>query len=78
MICAAACMLIFLAAFQFILPSPFHNDFRHIFPLLVPLCLLYAKVVERLRCLSTVLYKFGIVIAVLMIASSVAFFVRAL
>jgi hypothetical protein len=73
---AAASMLIMLAAFHFMAPNPFHDDFRHIFPVLVPLCLLYAKVVERLGRWSDVLYKAGIVIGLLMVASSVTFFVR--
>jgi hypothetical protein len=75
---AAASMLILLTAFRFLLPNPFHEDFRHIFPVLVPLCLLYAKVVERLSRWSDVLYKAGMAIGLLMIASSVAFFVRIL
>jgi hypothetical protein len=75
---AAASMLILLAAFRFLVPSPFHEDFRHIFPVLVPLCLLYAKVVERLSHWSDALYKIGVAIGLLMVTSSVAFFVRVL
>ncbi len=73
---AAASMLILLVAFRIMLPTPFHEDFRHIFPVLVPFCLLYAKTVERLSRWSAVLHKAGVAIGLLMIASSVAFFVR--
>jgi hypothetical protein len=69
-------LLVLLAAFRIMVPTPFHEDFRHIFPILVPLCLLYAKVVERLSRGSDVAYKAGIAIGLLMVASSVAFFVR--
>jgi hypothetical protein len=72
----AASMLGLLVAFRILVPTPFHEDFRHIFPVLVPLCLLYAKVVEHLGRWSSVLHKAGIGLGLLMIASSVAFFVR--
>ena len=73
---ATASMFILLVAFHYIVPNPYHADLRHVFPVLVPLCLLYAKVVERLSRWSHVLHKAGIVIGLLMVASSVAFFVR--
>jgi hypothetical protein len=73
---ATASMLVLLVAFRMLVPTPFHADFRHIFPALVPFCLLFAKVVERLGRWSGVLYKTGLAIGLLMIASSVAFFVR--
>ncbi len=75
---ACASMLVLLAAFRFIVPNPFHEDFRHIFPALVPCCLVYAKVVERLGRRSDMLYKAGVALGLLMIASSIAFFVRVL
>lgn len=75
-VAAAASLLVLLVGLRFIVPTPFHEDFRHIFPVLVPLCLLYAKVVERLRRWSAVAHKVGIAIGLLMMASSVAFFVR--
>jgi len=76
LVVAAASMLVLLAAFRFMVPTPFHEDFRHIFPVLVPLCLVYAKAVERLRRWSNVAYTAGIAVGVLMIASSLGFFVR--
>jgi hypothetical protein len=73
---ASASMLILLLAFRIVLPTPFHEDFRHIFAILVPACLVYAKAVERLGRWSGVLYQSGIAVGLLMIASSAAFFVR--
>jgi hypothetical protein len=74
---AAVIMLIFLVAFRIRVPNEFHEDFRHVFPLLVPFCLAYALVVDRIRRVSGALYWTGVGIALLMIASSVAFFARA-
>jgi len=73
---ATASMLFLLLAFRMMIPTPYHEDFRHIFPVLVPSCLLYAKVVERLNRWSHWLYKAGIALGLLMVASSVAFFAR--
>ncbi len=41
-------MFAFLVAFRVRAPNEFHEDFRHIFPALVPFCLGYAKIFERL------------------------------
>ena len=76
LVAAAASMLVLLTAFRFMVPTTHHEDFRHIFPVLVPFCLLYAKVVERIGHRSDVAYKAGIALGLLMVASSVAFFVR--
>ena len=73
---ASTSMLALLIAFRALVPTPFHEDFRHVFPLLVPFCLLYAKAVERLRRWSSPLYHGGLAVGMLMIASSVLFFVR--
>jgi hypothetical protein len=69
-------MLIFLVAFRLRARNEFHEDFRHIFPILVPFCLGYATLVERLGRLSKRLHRVGVVIGLLMVASSVAFFAR--
>ncbi len=74
---AAVTMLAFLVAFRVRVPNEFHEDFRHVFALLVPFCLAYALVVDRARRGFRALYWAGVGIALLMIASSVAFFVRA-
>ncbi|MBN1612258.1 MAG: glycosyltransferase family 39 protein [Polyangiaceae bacterium] len=73
---SSASMVTLLVALRIMLPTPFHEDFRHIFAIVVPFCLAYAKAVERLGRWSGVLYKAGIAVGFLMIASSVAFFVR--
>ncbi len=73
---ATATFLSFLIAFRLRAPNPFHEDFRHVFPLLVPFCLGYAASVEHLGRVHPLLRKLGIAIALLMVASSVAFFVR--
>jgi hypothetical protein len=76
LVIAAGALLVLLVAFRMLVPSPFHQDFRHIFPILVPFCLVYAKVVERLGHWSVVLYGTGVAIGLLMVASSLTFFAR--
>jgi 4-amino-4-deoxy-L-arabinose transferase-like glycosyltransferase len=66
----------FLVAFRIRAPNEFHEDFRHIFPALVPLCLGYATAVERVRLVSRGLHFVGVAVALLMITSSAAFFLR--
>ena len=75
--CAIVIMLIFLVAFRIMVPNEFHEDFRHIFPVLVPFCVAYALVVDRARRVSGALYWTGVGVALLMIGSSMAFFARA-
>jgi hypothetical protein len=69
-------LFIFLIAFRLRVPNEFHEDFRHIFPALVPFCLGYVKAVERLGRRSKVLYSAGVAVGLLMVSSSIAFFVR--
>jgi hypothetical protein len=73
---ATVTMLVFLLAFRIRVPNEFHEDFRHVFALLVPFCLAYVLVVDRARRLSAALYWTGLGVALLMIGSSVAFFAR--
>ena len=73
---AAGALLVLLLALRMLVPTTLHEDFRHIFPVLVPLCLVYAKVVERLKPWSPFLYRTGVAMALLMIASCATFFVR--
>jgi hypothetical protein len=68
----------FLIAFRLRVPNEFHEDFRHIFPALVPFCLGFAKAVEGLGQRSRVTRSAGIALGLLMVASSIAFFVRPL
>jgi len=76
LIAVTASMLSLLLAFRILIPTPFHEDFRHIFPALVPFCLVYAKVVERAGGWSKALYRLGVAVGLLLVAASVAFFVR--
>lgn len=71
-----AVMLVSLLAFRIAMPNEYHEDFRHIFPVLVPACLGYAKVVSRLGRFSQRLGQGGVCLALLMMAASVAFFAR--
>lgn len=73
---AGAIMLAFLVAFRIRAPNEFHEDFRHIFPALVPFCLGYALIVERLGRFSKALRLAGVAIGVGMAISSVVFFAR--
>jgi hypothetical protein len=75
--CAVVTMLIFLVALRIRVPNEFHEDFRHVFAILVPFCLAYALVVDRARRVSGALYGTGVGVALLMIGSSVLFFARA-
>jgi hypothetical protein len=65
-----------LLAFRLRLPNPHHEDFRHVFPLLVPFCLGYGAVVARLARVHPLLGKAGLAIGSSMVVASVAFFVR--
>lgn len=69
-------MLASLLAFRIARPNEYHEDFRHVFPVLVPFCLGYAKVVSRLGRFSPWWRRGGIGLALLMTAASVAFFAR--
>ena len=73
---ASLIMLIFLLAFRIAVPNEFHEDFRHVFALLVPFCLAYALVVARVRRVSKTLYWTGVGVGLLMAGASVVFFVR--
>lgn len=70
-------MLAFLVAFRVRAPNEFHEDFRHIFPALVPFCLAYASVVEKWGRSSRLLRYGGTTIGLLMAAASAAFFADA-
>jgi len=72
-----AFMFAFLLAFRLRAPNEFHEDFRHIFPALVPFCLGYAGVVEHAGRRSRALGAVGAVVGVAMVLASVAFFFRA-
>jgi hypothetical protein len=74
-------MLAFLVAFRVRAPNEFHEDFRHIFPALVPFCLGYTKLFERLGRSSAKpfwllqgLRATGIAVGLAMVLASAAFF----
>ena len=74
-------MFAFLVAFRVRAPNEFHEDFRHIFPALVPFCLGYTKIFERLgrssgnpSRLHRGLRGAGVAIGVSMVVGSAAFF----
>jgi hypothetical protein len=75
-IVTGAVMFASLVAFRIAMPNEYHEDFRHIFPVLVPCCLGYAKIVSRLGRLSQRLRQGGVCIALLMVAASIGFFAR--
>jgi hypothetical protein len=70
-------MLAFLVAFRVRAPNEFHEDFRHIFPALVPFCLAFARVVDKWGRSSRLLRYIGTTIGVSMVVTSAAFFVNA-
>jgi len=76
-------MFAFLVAFRVRAPNEFHEDFRHIFPSLVPFCLGYAKIFERLgrssgkpSWLRQGLRGTGIAVGLSMALASATFFAR--
>jgi hypothetical protein len=69
----AVMMLAFLVAFRIRAPNEFHEDFRHIFPALVPFCLAYTKIFERLDRFPRAA---GTALGVAMVVASAAFFAR--
>jgi hypothetical protein len=66
-------MFAFLVAFRIRAPNEFHEDFRHIFPALVPFCLAYTKIFERLDRFPRAA---GTALGVAMVVASAAFFAR--
>jgi len=75
-IVASAVMLLSLLAFRVALPNEYHEDFRHIFPILAPFCLGYAKLVARIGRSSVRLRQGGVGLALSMVAASIGFFAR--
>jgi FtsH-binding integral membrane protein len=68
--------LVFLVAFRARAPNEFHEDFRHIYPALVPFCLAYAAVVAKAHRKAKALGWAGLAVGIAMVASSAAFFLR--
>jgi 4-amino-4-deoxy-L-arabinose transferase-like glycosyltransferase len=72
----SALMFAFLVAFRVRAPNQFHEDFRHIFPVLVPFCLGYTVAVERAGRYRPALRVAGLAIGATLAAASALFFVR--
>ena len=63
-----------LIALRLMVPLTMHADFRYIFPLLIPACVFYAKLIERWRTRSRAMYATGASLSVLLVVVSVLFF----
>jgi len=70
-----ACMLVLLVAFRLTVPTPFHEDFRHIFPALIPASLFFAKSVEQ-RSRTHSLYYAGYGLGLGLVVASIALFAK--
>jgi hypothetical protein len=71
-----AIMFGFLVAFRLRAPNEFHEDVRHIFPVLAPLCLGYASLVARLHRTYWGLGVMSASIGLAFVVCSAVFFVR--
>jgi 4-amino-4-deoxy-L-arabinose transferase-like glycosyltransferase len=67
--------IVFLAGFKILVPAPHHNDFRHVFPVVVPMAIVYAASVARFRRSSALLSGLGLALAGAFVALSIAYFV---
>lgn len=65
----------FLAAFKMMIPAPHHNDFRHVFPVLVPMAIVYAGSVAAFRRRTRLVAVLGQAMAVSFVALSIFYFV---
>ncbi|HEX6277723.1 MAG TPA: hypothetical protein VFZ53_31995 [Polyangiaceae bacterium] len=75
-VAAAAVLFLFVLAFRIRLPNPHHEDFRHVFPALVPFCLGYAGIVQRLGRVRPLLRTLGSALGLSLALASVAFFAQ--
>ena len=64
-----------LAVFRLVIPSPHHNDLRHVFPLLILASLLYAEAVEEWRRRLPWVGMGARLVAVLFLVTSTLYFV---
>jgi 4-amino-4-deoxy-L-arabinose transferase-like glycosyltransferase len=70
-----ALSVLFLAGFKALIPAPHHNDFRHVFPVLVPMAIVYAASVAAFRKKSGLVAWLGNAMAGLFCALSIFYFV---
>jgi hypothetical protein len=67
--------VLFLAGFKALIPAPHHNDFRHIFPVLVPMAIVYAASVAAFRRRAPFVAWLGQGMAALFCALTIFYFV---
>lgn len=73
---SSALMFGFLVAFRLRAPNEFHEDFRHVFPALVPFCWGYAALVQRARARWKAFHCVGVALGATMVVASVGFFLK--
>ena len=66
--------VLFLAGFKALIPAPHHNDFRHIFPVLVPMAIVYAASIAAFRERSGFVAWLGQAMAVLFCGLTIFYF----
>jgi predicted membrane-bound mannosyltransferase len=71
---ASAALVGSLIALRVLIPTPYHEDFRHVFPLVIPAGLLFAELVDRYRTRSPALAWVGYLLSVPLLLLSVLFF----
>jgi hypothetical protein len=71
---ASGSLLGHLMLFRALIPTPFHQDFRHVFPLLIPASICFAKLVGRYRRERPVLAWVATLVALAFMLLSVLFF----
>jgi hypothetical membrane protein len=71
----AAAFIAGLGVFRLVIPSPHHNDFRHVFPLLILTSLIYAQTANEWRRRRPWLGTGMRLLAVCFLATSVVYFV---
>jgi hypothetical protein len=71
---ASVLLLAQLTALRIKVPLTMHADFRYIFPLLIPACVFYAKLIERWSSRSRAMHAVGASLSVLLVVVSVVFF----
>lgn len=64
------CFMTFMMGFRILIPWTHHSDFRHVFPIIVPMALLYVQAVGAFRRRESVLEWVGIAMAVAMVGLS--------
>jgi hypothetical protein len=74
LLAASAAWLGSLALLRVMIPTPYHEDFRHVFPLVIPASLFFGELVDRYRCEKKALAWVGYLLSVACMLLSVLFF----